>query len=365
MVGSEIVSSEYSISGREAMLRLELAGGRRIDVSTRDSAAYVDGSRIGPAARGGDLDRSWRELLTQAMEAQPGELAAMLRGWEPGGDVGAQMKAAIVSALDQAQSAVSTMAPAVPAPISDSVSRLVERISELEERLDERRYEQRYQPRSAAASLWDNIGEGFARVFATIITWLVIFGIGFLLIFFGGRKYLEGVSDTIRNATGRSFLVGLAATFLFFPAWVLGALLLAISIVGIPGLIAWVPGIPVLMCLSVLFGFLAVANAAGESFAERRLYVSSWFKRGNVLYNMLAGIGLLLALFMASNIVHMAGRWIEPLEILLIVLGGVVTVIAFLTGLGAVLLSRAGTRPVQQYAPSEPDLFTTTEEANV
>jgi tetrahydromethanopterin S-methyltransferase subunit G len=365
LAGSEVVSSEYAISGSEALLRLELAGGRRFELSTRDGSAYVDGSRVGAAPRGDTLDREWRELLTQAMDAQPEQLPAMLRAWSPSGDAGAQMKTAILNALDQAQTAVTTMTPAIPAPLSDSMSRLANRIDELEERLAERRFDEANYRREFGGGFFDNVGEGLGAIFGMIIGGLVICGIGFLLVFFGGRKYLEGVSDTVRNATGRSFLTGVAAAFLFFPAWVLGALLLTISIVGIPGLIAWVPGLPVAMCLALLLGFLAVANAAGESFAERRLYVSKWFRRGNVLYNMLAGIFLLFTLFFAAFIVHMAGGWIEPLEVLLYVLGGVVIFIAFLTGLGAVLLSRAGTRPATARVEREPDLFAATEEASV
>lgn len=357
-----VVSSEYTISGNEAMLRLELAGGRTVELATRDGGAYVNGSRIGDAARGGELDRSWRELLTRAMDTDAAALPDLLRDWSAPGAAGAQMKGAVTEALAHATTAGS--AP-MTSPIPDSVSRLVQRIGELErtvDRLEDRRY---YEPRRSGSGPWHNISEGFAGLFATLITWFVLFGIGFGIVFFGGRKYLAGVSDTARHATGRSFLVGLAGSFLLLPVYILGTLLLAISIVGIPGLLVWVPGLPVAAGLALIFGYIAIAHAAGESFAERRFYVADWLKRGNSYYYLLIGIGLLLSMFLAAPIVHMGGNWLEPLFAVLMVFGVVITVLAFCVGFGAVLLSRAGTRPVRGAAEPEPDLFETTEEASV
>ncbi|MGH7465134.1 MAG: hypothetical protein ACREK1_08155, partial [Longimicrobiales bacterium] len=210
-----------------------------------------------------------------------------------------------------------------------------------------------------------HITEGIAGIFSILVTYVVLFGIGFAVIFFGGRRYIEGVADTARHAPARSFLVGLAASFLVVPAFVLGIIALVISVIGIPGLLVWVPGFPVAVVLGVLLGYLGVAHAAGEAFAQRRFYVTDWFQRGNSYYFLLSGIGILLALFFASQVVHMAGPWLNLIAGILLALGVVSTIVVLLIGLGAVLLSRGGKQPIAaEGTTAERDLFTE-EEAGV
>ncbi|MFS8637919.1 MAG: hypothetical protein FWJ74_07520, partial [Gemmatimonadota bacterium] len=164
------------------------------------------------------------------------------------------------------------------------------------------------------------------------------------------------VADTARHATLQSALVGLAGTFLILPAFILGAIALTISIVGIPLLIAWLPLFPVAVVVALLFGYLAVAHAAGEALAERRFYGGDLFKRANSYYYLLTGVGLLLALYIAANLVEMAGPWLGFISGLLMFLAVVLTWAAFTIGFGAVLLSRGGTRPKVTRPPEEPDI---------
>ncbi|CAN5747213.1 hypothetical protein BH23GEM9_BH23GEM9_11430 [soil metagenome] len=369
---AEVVSSEFSMSRETAILKLELGDGRTLDVAVRDGAAFVDGRRIGDAPRGGELDRSWRELLTRGMDASTGDLAPLLSAWSAPGSVGADMAAALSSALStDAAEAAPDATVATDVPSSDSVSRLVDRIAELE------RAVQRAE-RSSARVVVDGrsrserrsvgplhyIGQGVAGVFSTLVTYAVLFAIAFGVIAFGGRKYIEGVGDTARRATTRSLLVGLAASFLIIPVFILGMIALVISIVGIPGLLLWAPGFPVAVVLAVLLGYLGVAHASGEAVAERRFYVNDWFQRGNSYYFLLSGLGVLLAFFIAASIVHMAGPWLRVISGLLTFLGIVTTATACIVGFGAVLISRAGTRPFRPDGETEEqELFT--EEAGV
>ena len=366
---SEIASSEFAMSGSEAALRLEIAGGSDLNVAIRDGGVFVNGTRVGDAARGSALDRAWRDLLTRAMDAAPSELPQLLYEWSAEGGPGARMDSALDAALQGSQSLDAPAAPVAPvAPNSDSVTRLVERIGELEQmvdRLESTETRVVVDHSSRRSNPFRHITQGIAGIFSILVTYVVLFGIGFAVIFFGGRKYIEGVADTARHAPGRSFLVGLAASFLVVPAFVLGIIALVISVIGIPGLLVWVPGFPVAVVLGVLLGYLGVAHAAGEAFAERRFYVTDWFQRGNSYYFLLSGIGILLALFLASQVVHMAGPWLSVITGILIALGVVTTVAATLTGLGAVLISRAGKQPVRaDGTTAERDLFTE-EEAGV
>ena len=171
-----------------------------------------------------------------------------------------------------------------------------------------------------------------------------------------------GVADTVRAGVGRSFLVGLAGSFLLIPVFVLGCNALAISIVSIPALLVWVPFFPVGAVVAVLLGYIAVAHAAGESWAERNYYGSDWFRRGNSYYFIMTGFMLLGALFFAGNVVHMAGRWLDFSKHLLFFFGVVLTWAAATVGFGAVLISRGGSRPAH---PSVEQSSLFTEDANV
>jgi hypothetical protein len=369
---AEVVSSEFSISRETAVLKLELADDRLLEVAIREGGAYVDGRRIGDAARGGELDRSWRELLNRGMDASSAELPQLLASWTAPGSVGASMADALRTSLSTAAGEpAAAAAEAAPAePTSDSVSRLVKRIADLERAVQqaERRAARvtvETRPRTARRTgpLY-YVGQGLAGVFSTLVTYAVLFAIAFGVIVFGGRRYIEGVGDTARRATMRSLLVGVAATFLVVPVFILGMIALVISIVGIPGLLLWAPGFPVAVVLAALLGYLGVAHAAGEAIAERRFYVNDWFQRGNSYYFLLSGLGALLAFFLAASIVQMAGPWLGVIRGLLVFIGVVTTVAAIMTGLGAVLISRAGTQPLRPHGDiEEPELFT--EEAGV
>lgn len=378
-----ILSSQINVSRDEATLDLDLAGGRSVDFAIRDGHMWADGTDLGEAPRGSALDQAWRALLNKVMDTPTADLADALRGWDaPSGDVASRLHKALdgvlsgasVGAADAASAAPAgaavPAAPAAPAvqgiPSSDSMNKLQSRIEQLQQRLEDlqaggvaRRAVTRAQARELARlrdlDVGDNGGSwlnplrhvwrGISDLVASLVVLAVLFGIGFAVVFFGGRPYLEAVADTARHQMGRSWLVGLAASFLLLPAFVLGIIALTVSIIGIPALLVWVPLFPVAVVLAAVFGYLAVGHAAGEALAERRFYGSEWMQRANSYYYLLTGLGLLMALFLAANVVEMAGPWLSFIHGTLTFLGVVLTCFAFTTGLGAVLISRAGTRP--------------------
>ncbi|MBR9990421.1 MAG: hypothetical protein KFH98_11740 [Gemmatimonadetes bacterium] len=365
---SGVVSSEFSMSGTEAALSLELDGGRDLEIAIRNGGVFIDGARVGDAARGSALDRAWRDLLQRGMDASSAELPQLLYEWSADGDAGSRIDNALDAALRPGSLSMQAPALAPAAPITDSVRRLNERIGELEQmvnQLETQPTRVSIERPTRSRNPFRHITEGIAGIFSILVTYVVLFGIGFAVIFFGGRKYIEGVGDTARHAPGRSFLVGLAASFLMVPAFILGIIVLAISVIGIPGLLVWVPGFPVAAVLAMLLGYLGVAHAAGEAFAERRFYVTDWFQRGNSYYFLLSGIGILLALFLVSQVVHMAGQWLGVLKGILLFLGFASTAVVVIIGLGAVMISRGGKYAVRaDGTTAERDLFAE-EEAGV
>lgn len=363
---SRILSSEISVSRTEAAVRLELDDGRSVDLAIRGGRAFVDGADVGAAPRNGELDRSWRELLDRAIDAPTAELPALLSAWSP--SAGGAPARALDSALENAVAGLPLTPPEPPdapgaVPFSDSLNRLVDRIGQLEaqleelDRVDERSTRIRDVRSNAAPSRgpFFRIWRGIEGVISVLLTGAVLFGIGFATIFFGGRRYIEGVADTARISTTRSLLVGLAAMFLVVPAYVLGMIALAISIVGIPALLLWIPLFPVAVVLAGVLGYLGVAHAAGEALAERQFSGTDWFRRGNSYYFLLSGLGLLLSLFIASRIVSMTG--IDFFTGMLVGIGAVVTWAAVSIGLGAVLLSRAGSRTPRGLSSGEPEMY--------
>lgn len=389
-----IMSSQVAVSRDDAELTIEIDGRQPIRIALRNGVIEIDGARAGSYDRDGRLDRAWRNLLNDAMNASGEELAALLANWEaPEGEAGARVSEALAALLAGARPAIhasQTAAAAAAASPQDTVERLNERIRELEARVqrasdesaaraelrreiekevrERLRRELRSQTRGGVGWMRPlrHIGKGVTGLVSTVSTFLVMTLIGFAVVFFG-RKYLEGVADTARHATLRSGLVGLAASFLVLPVFILGIIGLVISIVGIPLLLVWVPLFPIAVLAAAVFGYLAVAHAAGEALAERRFYGGDWFRLGNSYYYVLTGLGLLVALFIAAHVVQMGGPWFGFLYGLLRFLAVILTWAAISIGLGAVLLSRAGTQPQVSLPAPEPqaDAGLFEEEANV
>jgi len=367
-----VVSSEVHVSRNQAVLELELEDGEEITIELRDGRAFLNGDEVGAAARGGALDRSWRALLDTAMDTPTERLAELLVDWEPpAGSVGARLDRALESALARDEDELAAVieqaesqAEAARARVDDSLTLLRERLAEMEERLAEREAMiERIRPERRGVDWFApvrHIWGGLVGVIGVLVAYAVFLGIGVAIVFFGGRRYLEAVADTARQSTVRSFLVGLAGSFLLLPTWILGIVALAISILGIPLLLVWVPLFPVVVALAALLGYLAVGHAAGEALAERRFYGADWFQKANSYYYLATGLGLLLVLFVAANVVQMAGPWLGFLNGLLSFFGVLLTWAAATIGFGAVLLTRAGTRPATGGLTREPrdaDLF--------
>lgn len=198
-------------------------------------------------------------------------------------------------------------------------------------------------------SWFDDIGEGIAGIASTLAFALVLAGIGAALVFYG-LPYLRNVSETVRRHTGRSAAVGLAASFLVIPAFILLVVALAISIIGIPVLLVAIPLYPLAVVAAFGFGLLAVAHVIGEYTAEQRGGLD--FRHRNAYAYVFFGIGLLLAPMLAGHMIGMVG-FLGWVGVLLQVLGGMILWAAATLGLGAVILTRAGTR--EPYVPRSYD----------
>jgi hypothetical protein len=192
---------------------------------------------------------------------------------------------------------------------------------------------------SFVGRVFGGIGGTLGNLFSVV----VIAVIGALVIHFAGTN-LDAVAETARRTPGRALAVGTAGAFLILPAFVLGIVALAISIVGIPALILWIPLFPVAVVLGVGLGYLAVFRNVGVWVSRQRFPYMSWVRITNPVTLVAGGALALTAPFIAAELVSVF-PWTGALEVLLRVTGVMLSMMTALLGFGAVLLTRGGRRP--------------------
>jgi hypothetical protein len=213
----------------------------------------------------------------------------------------------------------------------------------------------RHRSSNPLLSLVGNVGTAIAGLLENLVTFLVLAILGVLAVHFQ-RDRLEVVATTARRAPVRSAVVGLAGGFFIVPIWIVGVIALAITIIGIPVLLAWVPLFPIVAGLAVLLGFLAVARNVGEWVAEQEYRGLEWIRGSNTFYTVVAGVGALVLPAVAASASEILGFGI--LTGLLGFVGSVVTFVAAAVGFGAVLLTRGGKiRPLDSYYDFEEDYW--------
>jgi hypothetical protein len=200
-----------------------------------------------------------------------------------------------------------------------------------------------------------NVGRAIAGLLENVLTLVVLAVFGALTLHFA-RDRLEVVATTARRAPARSAVVGLAGGFLFIPVFVLGIVALAVSIIGIPLILVWVPVFPLAAALAGLLGYFAVARNVGEWVAEQEYRGLEWIRGSNAFYTLTAGIVALMVPCIASSALRILG--LGFFTGLLAFVGSVVVFLAVAVGFGAVLLTRGGRiRPYESYMDFEEDFW--------
>jgi len=182
------------------------------------------------------------------------------------------------------------------------------------------------------------VGGVFEKLILVFILGLI--GAGFLA--FAGEN-MEAISETARRSPGRAAMVGFAGSFLLIPVWILGAVALFVSIIGIPVAIAWLPLFPLAAILAGVLGYVAVAQNTGEWLADSSFPWTGWIRKTNPVFTLFGGLLGLTFAFIAANVISIA-PFLGILSGLLLVVGSIVTFVAIQIGFGAVILTRAGRR---------------------
>ncbi|MGD2153895.1 MAG: hypothetical protein PVG79_11565, partial [Gemmatimonadales bacterium] len=149
----EILQTSVALAGDEAVLDLELASGRSLQIMFSDGLILIDGDEVGRYAPGGSLESGWRELLRQARLGELGGGWARFSGGEYGGadaaaaetiraalaplaagmsaELAAEAQVEATAALEEAAAAREAAAAAVAAAVQ-AQTEAVERLSQNE-----------------------------------------------------------------------------------------------------------------------------------------------------------------------------------------------------------------------------------------
>lgn len=197
-----------------------------------------------------------------------------------------------------------------------------------------------------------HIGPGFwlpATGFLTVGPWvelmvslfrMVLFGILAFLVFLLAQNPVARIEHAAAFEPWKAGLVGLLTELLFIPVVVLTSVALAVSILGIPLLLVFVPLAIVALIIALVFGFTGVAYRVGR-WAEHRF---GWSSQQPFLLLVVGLLGI-WALTIVGRIVSLGGWPIRFVSLALLLVGFVVEYVAWTVGLGAAVMTRFGTRP--------------------
>lgn len=342
----DVVSTQVEVSNSEASLRLDFADGERLTLSFAEGLATLDGKPLGSYEPGGASDRAWRSLLARVPSLSDGSLARELDQWSPGeGAVGGDLE--LLQKVDAALArAVTSQAqpdrPGAPPerPSSIDLAELREEIRrELETEMSARSLSHN---RSASGAL-----RAVEQVLGTVFAFLVTGGLALLVMRFAGLR-LDSVTREIQYHPGRAAAVGFAGGFLLLPVFVIGAVVLAVSLIGIPLLLVWPLLFPLAAVLAGFMGYVAVSHHVGCWVLDQDWPWLDRVDRNRNTHVRLTGLAALLLPFAAGSALG-ALPLIGWIGLVLKVLGILAGVAAVTIGFGAVIITRGG-----RYATSWP-----------
>jgi hypothetical protein len=166
------------------------------------------------------------------------------------------------------------------------------------------------------------VGTTFRFTLLVLLAWIA------LVI---ARPTVEASAQRVADNPVQSTLVGIAAQILVWPLLFITAMVLVITIIGIP-LLLLLPFVVLFLILLALGGFAGVAFAVGQR-ARRRAALGA----APGFVDVFIGILVILLPLLLARLIGLAGWPITPLAFVLIAIGIGVEFIAWSAGFGAVL----------------------------
>ena len=169
------------------------------------------------------------------------------------------------------------------------------------------------------------------------------------------RRGVEASAQRVTDDPVKTTLVGLAAWMLFVPVFVMTAIVLAISFVGIP-LLLLLPFAVLALVVMAVVGFSGTAYAVGQ-WARRRFGIATTSAFADVCLGTL----IIILPLLLGRIVALGGWTFGPLVFLLVATGLAVEFLAWASGFGAMLTNtfsrwqaRRAARSTAQTTPLAP-----------
>jgi hypothetical protein len=180
---------------------------------------------------------------------------------------------------------------------------------------------------SMSVAGFDELPRLFLSTFRLLLL-IIVAGIAYVV----ARGSVEGSAQRAVDNTPKALLVGLAAELLFAPVLALTAVLLALSIIGIP-LLLLLPFAVLVLILLALAGFTGTAAALGQA-VRRRFGIGG--EPGFV--DIVLGVLVILSPVLIARMLALA-TWDNPLTWILMLTGTGFEFLAWTTGFGAVLMN--------------------------
>ena len=151
------------------------------------------------------------------------------------------------------------------------------------------------------------------------------------LAFVVARRAVDGAAERVAHEPLRTTLVGVAAWMLFVPVFVLVAVVLSISIIGIP-LLLLEPFAVLFLLLMAVVGFTGTASVLGQ-WAGRRFGLGT----ASGIADVCLGIFIILLPVLLGRFAALGGWALSPIVFVLVATGVAVEFLAWSSGFGAVL----------------------------
>ena len=199
--------------------------------------------------------------------------------------------------------------------------------------------------------------QGAALAF-TIGRFVLILVLSILLVTVAPR-WTASVAARLVTGPGLSLVAGFAGEILFAPALACLAIVLIITIIGIP-LLAALPLVAAAFALTWVSGYAVVAGLLGA-----RLRGTDWYVHGIRPVDVFIGSCILSSVTLVGQLLMLSPGWLAPFAILVRGTGWMVEYVAWTIGLGAALtawlrpggFTRGSVPPVVPPLPSPSNAF--------
>jgi hypothetical protein len=194
-----------------------------------------------------------------------------------------------------------------------------------------------------ALSLFDGFG-AFPRLLASTFRFLLLVILTSLAMIIA-RGTVEASAHRLADDPIKSTLVGIAAEILVVPVLVLTAVVLAISLIGIP-LLLFLPFVVLFLILLALLGFSGTAFVIGQ-WARRRFGLAT----SPGIIDVCLGVLVILLPVLVGRVIALGGWPTSPVSFLLIAAGAGLEFLAWSAGFGAVLTNTFGRWQARRRVP--------------